>query len=212
MENETDLLTIKQLMNNWGFKENIDLINCIRKGLPAYTPDLQQVKFEGIIFYVERKAQRRVHPQTGFVRSHGIADAYYERRYTPPIYEDYLKKIPVRFEDLLFKLPEVKAFEKEHRKAESIVSAEREVSKRPPTKLQRAQADFKNKCREMAEKQWQKEQEWTNPEMAQWILGFFKNGYEYDKTKEALTVKLNTVIDYIKELNPNRNPGRRKGK
>jgi predicted transcriptional regulator len=199
-------------MNKWGFEDNIELINCIRKGLPAYTPYLKPVKFEGIVLYAERKAQRRIQPLTGFVRSYGILDAYYERRYTAPVYEDYVEKIPVRFEDLLFKLPEVMEFEEKHKIRESLRSIEQKHMKRSPTKLQRAQADFKNKCREMAEKQWQKEQEWTNPEMAQWILGFFTNGYEYDKTKKPLTVKLSAVIGYIKEFNPNRNPGRRKGK
>lgn len=221
MDDETDLLDYNRLTQIFEIEHEIDIVNHIRKGLPAYAPGNleQKVELQGIYPFFRKETMVQVFLQTSPVeRLHRFMDG----EQAPYRVEKQVNLIRVRTADLIFKLSEVEVFEKLHglkRRDQTRAQAEpREAASksgstpRPGNRRHEALRAFKKKCREIAEKEWPRHPSYTKTDMARKILDeHFRGGYDYGG-KSKLTVTIATVENYIKDLNPNRNPGRRRGK
>lgn len=221
MDDETDLLDYNRLIEIFEIEHEIDIVNHIRKGLPAYAPGnlAQKVELQGIYPCLRKETMVQVFLQTSPVeRWHRFMDG----EQAPYTLEKRVNLIPVKIIDLIFKLSEVEVFEKSHglkrrdrtrEKTEPREAASKSGSTpRPGNRRQEALRAFREKCREIAEKEWPRHPAYTKTDMARKILDeHFRGGYDYGG-KSKLTVTIATVENYIKDLNPNRNPGRRREK
>jgi len=221
MEDETELLTYNQLRQRWGIEHDIDIVNHMRKGLPAYAPGNleKKVELQGIFPYIEQETMVKVHLQMSMQERIGYL---LEGGGHPYSLEKRINRLRIAVADLIFKLLEVEAFEKLHgverkdrvtgKTEPKGLASQSGLTSHPVNRRQEALRFLKEKCREIAKKEWSKHPAHTKEGMARKILEeHFSEGYDYGG-KSELTVTLETVENYIKDLNPNRKPGRRKEK
>lgn len=221
MDDETDLLDYNRLIEIFEIEHEIDIVNLIRKGLPAYAPGNleKKVELQGIYPCFRKETMVQVPLQsTPLERFHRFRDG----EQAPYRVEKQVNLIPIRIADLIFKLSEVEVFERLHGlkrrdqtrgKAEPGEAASKSGStSRPRNRRHEVLRACKEKYREIAKKEWQRHPAYTKTATAEKIMHeHFRDGYDYGE-KENLILKIATVENYIKDLNPNRNPGRRREK
>jgi len=98
--------------------------------------------------------------------------------------------------DLLFRLSDIEDFESEHPE----IIADRIDDKKPEKKLRPNQV-HRIKCREVAEKLWAEDPTLTIVDMT------YKD--EINALFDGKSYVEDTIRNWIKDLNPNRSPGRR---
>lgn len=195
-----EILYGNDLLKRWGKNEATLKDWVLTKGLPAYYEDPET----GIL--------RPIDPRVGFVHlvtkaivRTSIADRY-PNLYPPK--PPQTTRYRIAFSALRFKTAEVEEFERNEglsRKDVQDKELEKEQKHKPDERHERFRAKH-NIYRQFAEKQWKTDPTCAIPEMINRILK------AYPHKEDPYAVSTGTIRKWIRDLCPNRSPGRRPSK